>query len=731
MANEVGTITVRGDTRGIEKVTTKLRQMVRGSERAQRSASKLGSVVGRLAAGLSVGLLGRAFLAKTEAQEKAVARLNATLKATGRFSEGTSEQLQRQAAALQSLTTFGDEAIIGAQGLITTFKNIGGDVFPRVTKAVLDMSEVMDQDLKSTVVQVGKALNDPITGLTALSRVGVTFTEQQKDVIKSLAETGRVAEAQAMILDELESEFGGAAEAARNTFSGALDAVGNAFSDLLEGRSGDAGMRGATAALNDLEKTLQSPAIKEGFANLTGAIATTVGWLAKGAGAFAEFGTSIGEFFARLGSGPTGSLEAIDARIEELRYNLSLPVAGGFFKSIADALGYDIEEARRKAEEELRKLEDLRTYFEEPADPNQAARDIANAPVDLGQPEIEPITLDVESTRKKIAKLQADLTRDLRKAGEEAGRALAESVEETTAELGGPAAEANLRYRQTLEEIDAWEKTLIGTKQISAEQQEQLNQARANAAELHAQEIEQIEALAEAERNRLTPAQELIAALQFENELLKASEKDREKMIALRYAGADATVAQREEIERLIEAQQQEREAIEAMDEFRGAVRDLVVDFGDGVGSMGDAFDKFAQRIRQRALELAAEKLIEKIFGAFGTAGGGGGGGGFDWGSVIGSFFGGGRQGGGTVYPGRLHPVMESGQPELLSVNRRNYLLAPQEGGTIQPIRETSTTNNRNLTVNITVPETTPRRTIDQAAKTFGEVQRRAEARNG
>jgi hypothetical protein len=89
-------------------------------------------------------------------------------------------------------------------------------------------------DLKGTAIQLGKALNDPITGLTALRKVGVTFTQSQEDLIKKFMETNDLAGAQAVILKELEGEFGGAAEAAGDTFQGQISKLENAFGELAE-----------------------------------------------------------------------------------------------------------------------------------------------------------------------------------------------------------------------------------------------------------------------------------------------------------------------------------------------------------------------------------------------------------------------------------------------------------------------------------------------------------------
>lgn len=183
-----------------------------------------------LAATAAVGgliyLLGR--------QEKAEAKLAATLKATGNAAGFTAEQLKKQAAALQQVSTFGDEAIIDMQAMLATFKQISGPEFKAATEAILDMATVMDQDLKSTVVQVGKALNDPILGVTALRRVGVQLTAQQEKQIKTFVELGDVVSAQKVILGELAGQFGGAARAQAETFTGSIKQLGNTLGDIGE-----------------------------------------------------------------------------------------------------------------------------------------------------------------------------------------------------------------------------------------------------------------------------------------------------------------------------------------------------------------------------------------------------------------------------------------------------------------------------------------------------------------
>lgn len=167
-------------------------------------------------------------------QEAVERRLEAVIKSTGGAAGYNVEQLKQMASAMQKATSVGDEVILGGMSILATFKNIRGEAFERTTKAALDMSEVMQQDLKSSMVMIAKAMNDPIANLSAMTRAGVQFTQTQKDLIKELWEAGKVYEAQNVILEEMESQFGGAAEAARKTYKGISQAVKNARGDAME-----------------------------------------------------------------------------------------------------------------------------------------------------------------------------------------------------------------------------------------------------------------------------------------------------------------------------------------------------------------------------------------------------------------------------------------------------------------------------------------------------------------
>jgi hypothetical protein len=96
------------------------------------------------------------------------------------------------------------------------------------------MSQALGQDLKSSAIQLGKALQDPIEGVTALRRVGVNFTDEQKNMIEALVKSGKLEEAQTFILKELQTEFGGSARAAGQTFAGQLEILKNGLGNVKE-----------------------------------------------------------------------------------------------------------------------------------------------------------------------------------------------------------------------------------------------------------------------------------------------------------------------------------------------------------------------------------------------------------------------------------------------------------------------------------------------------------------
>lgn len=159
--------------------------------------------------------------------------LNAQIRATGGVAGVTSEELQQLSRDLQNTTAFSEESTLAAQGLLLNFTNVRGDVFREAVEAAMNMATVLGQDLKGAIVHVGEALNDPVGGLSKLTDVGVSFTQQQRRQIATLLESNDVLGAQQMILQQLRDEFGGAAESELSTFTGQLQSLSNAFGSVL------------------------------------------------------------------------------------------------------------------------------------------------------------------------------------------------------------------------------------------------------------------------------------------------------------------------------------------------------------------------------------------------------------------------------------------------------------------------------------------------------------------
>lgn len=193
-------------------------------------------LVGRAIDG-AVGALRDGYTAFKE-QQGVMAQTDAVLKSTGGAAGMSKKQIEGLASSLAELTGQDDMAIQRGENLLATFTNIrnetgkGNDIFNQATRAMVDMSVALGQDTKSSSLQLGKALNDPIKGVTALQRVGVSFTEDQKKQIKTLVESGKTMEAQKLILAELNREFGGSGAAAGRTYEGQVARISEMFEGL-------------------------------------------------------------------------------------------------------------------------------------------------------------------------------------------------------------------------------------------------------------------------------------------------------------------------------------------------------------------------------------------------------------------------------------------------------------------------------------------------------------------
>jgi hypothetical protein len=209
-------------------------QLSKSTKTAGDDVRTLGERVGKVGKALAVGFaaigaagiaMGRKLFQAFEEVSTANARVEAVVKSMGNF-EGaladTTERIVKQAEATARLTGVDRNLIKESQALLLTFDSVNktagdaGGVFDRATQAAVDLAAAGFGSVTGNAQQLGRALEDPIKGLSALTRSGVTFTAEQRELIKALVESNRTLEAQDIVLQAIEKQVGGVAEATAN-----------------------------------------------------------------------------------------------------------------------------------------------------------------------------------------------------------------------------------------------------------------------------------------------------------------------------------------------------------------------------------------------------------------------------------------------------------------------------------------------------------------------------------
>lgn len=209
-------------------------QLEKARKTSEGKASEIAKVFSAIATSAVLAAVVKAYQQVVKAGEETLvteAKVAGVLRATGNAAGYTVGQLSQMSNEFSRLTGVDDEVILNAEAILATFRQVGREVFPEATQAALDMSAVMGQDLQSSITMIGKALNDPIAGLTALKKVGVTFNDEQERTIKNLVASNDLMGAQQVIMKELQSEFGGTAQRMEEAGSGSKR-LGNSWDNL-------------------------------------------------------------------------------------------------------------------------------------------------------------------------------------------------------------------------------------------------------------------------------------------------------------------------------------------------------------------------------------------------------------------------------------------------------------------------------------------------------------------
>jgi len=323
----------------LAKTRAGLRGFDKDASRAYKAGGQIGTGIKRSAviAAAGVGALVSQIgfgLDSLIQLESATAQTNAVIKSTGGVAAQTSDDVRRLAEQYESLNaTIDDKVIQSGQNLLLTFTNIRGKAFEPTLAAALDMNQALGggpEGLQSVMMKLGKAMNSPAEGFTALKRSGVLFNKEQQAILKgsdnldkkelkvynalkkrNKAEAERYKQgvlrvkleaAQALILKELGVEFGGSFAKAGDTTAGSVAKFGDAIEDLQKSL--------ATALLptvrniaDSLTELLADPAVIRGAKDL---------------------GASIGELFSK--DNIKSGIGAIKSAMEAIR-SIAGPVA--------------------------------------------------------------------------------------------------------------------------------------------------------------------------------------------------------------------------------------------------------------------------------------------------------------------------------------------------------------------------------------------------------------------
>lgn len=662
---ETASLVIAVDAKGVNTATDDLKKLAEASAETEGQIKAFGDTIRNVIASLAIGSFIKEVIQGSAEAEQELAQLNATLKSTGEAAGLSSDEVVAMAEGLEAVTTFSAGAIISMESQLLTFTKIGKTVVPQATEAILDLATKMGGDLKGAAVQVGKALNDPVLGITALSKVGVSFTDSQREVIKSLVETGNVASAQKIILAELAVEFGGSARAARDTFGGALTSLQNSIGNLLEGSGGN--LNEAKTAVEELNTAISDPRVKDSFATITAGILGVATAAAQALPAIVGFSTWVGETLAAAVNGPAvddlvrtsdaivdlkekiGSLESntvlkflntIEVRgLREELAGLEAQYETGFAAQVAasesqqreakaktDAIAAQVkakqeelkraQEAGAKASEQKRIAEELKRAQKEAAADAKKYADATAAQTQAINNQVSSLQFQAETVGK--SKDEVTLLKLALDGATESQLASAQAALGTVAAYDAQAEAAS-----------------------NAKKAEDEKAARGKA--ITQESLSDLEVLAQKQQGYYDALQEGSISQEVFN---KVSAKNSEAMRDVANGAGEATGAL-DDFAKTAQENIQSQLADNLTEGFNGSFRDILSGWG--------------QLVQRMIAEAAAAQLTESLFGALGVGGAKGGAGGAGALASIGSFFSGFFDNGGNIPAGKFGIAGEKG----------------------------------------------------------------------
>jgi hypothetical protein len=216
---------------------------------ADKTGSRWKGMAGALAGGVAAGAVlsfGKSAISAAQDSQRATSRLEAVYKSMGDTTGDAAKAAENYAGSLSKKTAVDDEQIMAGQALLATFGNVSSEVarqagiFDRATAAGADLAAAGFGTIEGNAKQLGKALQDPVKGVTALAKAGVTFTAAQKKQIAAMVKSGDLLGAQKIVMGEVEHQVKGTAEATASStdkmnlaWGETQESVGNALLPVL------------------------------------------------------------------------------------------------------------------------------------------------------------------------------------------------------------------------------------------------------------------------------------------------------------------------------------------------------------------------------------------------------------------------------------------------------------------------------------------------------------------
>ena len=234
----------------------------------------------------SVVAITRQAISDAEAERKGLIRLQSVIESTGRSGEISAGQIDEMAQSLEDLANQDKQAAIDAVAQIATYDEISSDLFGRILTASSNIAAAFNNDISSAVSNMGRVLQDPLTGMTRLQRQGIMISSEIQDQVKSLVEQNRLYDAQVLLLDEIDEKVGGVAEKMAevatgerlatmwgkfvgelgNTIAGGTTGVQGSLADLLNNATSYMEYRNLIRSVSDIDA---SSALSLGTADMS------------------------------------------------------------------------------------------------------------------------------------------------------------------------------------------------------------------------------------------------------------------------------------------------------------------------------------------------------------------------------------------------------------------------------------------------------------------------------